>query len=227
MKNNRYKTVQCFTITGAVTPPKANHTHNVQLEMCHEPNVGIKVTASHFQADEKAGLRCRTFGIGGMCKSTKQKLSIRPRFSQKHFDAIEETLLNDQACIEKLVSAELWNQFKVYPPQLDIDHEAGTVEILELNDAVVIDPCKPVDEVMPANGTDWTLEELYKLLNCDMIEVVRVTDDLILIIDEEGKLKHSTSHNREATEVMNYHHNPTWSDVIVGKAVLCPSSMLK
>ncbi len=56
-------------------------------------------------------------------------------------------------------------------------------------------------DVAPANGSDFKLKELYDLLNCDLIEVIRTPDNKLMIIDEEGKLTNKKP-NRKATELM-------------------------
>lgn len=72
--------------------------------------------------------------------------------------------------------------------------------------------------IKPANGSDFTLEELYNLIGCDLIEVVSLDGDKIMIVDEEGLLKGSRI-NHEASAICLAH--------IVGNAVFCPSDMLK
>jgi hypothetical protein len=44
-----------------------------------------------------------------------------------------------------------------------------------------------VREVMPANGTDFQLDEMYRLLGCEMIQIVPLRDGRLLVMDEEGK----------------------------------------
>ena len=49
------------------------------------------------------------------------------------------------------------------------------------------------EEVNPSNGKNFTLDELYKLLDCDTIEVIYLQEetkpkDLIMIGDEESGL---------------------------------------
>lgn len=77
--------------------------------------------------------------------------------------------------------------------------------------------------ITPKNGTDFTLEELYTLIGCDLIEVVYplVDNGNIFIIDEEGKL---------TGKDINYAATIMWGvtgDVLVGDVVYCPSEMLK
>lgn len=56
-------------------------------------------------------------------------------------------------------------------------------------------------DIAPANGSDFELKELYKLLDCSLIEVIRTPDNKLMIIDEEGKLNNK-ERNRKATKIM-------------------------
>ena len=61
------------------------------------------------------------------------------------------------------------------------------------------------EELKPKSMQDgYTLEELYKKLHCDMIEVVYLTDEIIMIIDEEGALKDDREINIYASVMFNY-----------------------
>jgi hypothetical protein len=75
-------------------------------------------------------------------------------------------------------------------------------------------------EVKPENGTDFTLEELYKHLECDIIEVVYMPNDQIMIIDEEGRLKENPKLNPEATRMYKRGY-------IFGHAIICNKDLLK
>lgn len=110
--------------------------------------------------------------------------------------------------------------------------------------------------MMPKNGTDFQLDELYELLECDMIERITLDEGLIMIIDEEGKLKNDCKINVAATEGYQICYPPvtdkeaaayyrdrfgedtaiidlnegmdeTLKNSIVGNAIVCPESMLK
>ncbi|NVO84476.1 DUF3846 domain-containing protein [Hymenobacter terrestris] len=76
--------------------------------------------------------------------------------------------------------------------------------------------------VCPANGRSFRLAELYQLLDCQTVEVVRLTAELILIIDEEGKFRSPCYLNLLATYLW-YQHQPAarGQDSIVGRALLC------
>lgn len=71
--------------------------------------------------------------------------------------------------------------------------------------------------LVPKNGTDFELDELYSAIGCDMIEIVRTSGGRIMVVDEEGLLK-------ELPE------NPTASflhgRLIVGDVVLCDEGMV-
>lgn len=79
-------------------------------------------------------------------------------------------------------------------------------------------------EVKPENGTDFTLEELYKYLECDMIEVIYFNDNTIMIIDEMGKIKEKY-YNNQATYI--FRDKRKTQDFIVGNAIVCDISELK
>ena len=76
--------------------------------------------------------------------------------------------------------------------------------------------------VSPANGRSFKLAELYQLLDCQLVDVVRLTPELILIIDDEGKFRHPAYLNLLATYLW-YQHQPEarGQDSIVGCAIVC------
>lgn len=71
--------------------------------------------------------------------------------------------------------------------------------------------------IVPTNGSDFSLEELYTVLGCKMIEVVPV-GQRILIADEEGLLV-AKQLNRTASMIAGM--------AIVGDVVLCDDEMLR
>lgn len=85
--------------------------------------------------------------------------------------------------------------------------------------ACLLTPDNKVVECIPANGTDFTLEELYKAIGCDCIELVHTfNSDLELIVDEEGMLK-----DLEFNSCASYFAGQP----IVGNAVLLKRGMLR
>ena len=56
--------------------------------------------------------------------------------------------------------------------------------------AIKIDPvAKTVTEIELTQNPNETLQELYDLIGCDLVELVQLDRDIIMAIDEEGKLK--------------------------------------
>lgn len=70
-----------------------------------------------------------------------------------------------------------------------------------MNTAQLIKPSGEITEIKPANGIDFSLEECYTLIGCEMVEVVSLADGRIMILDEEGKLKDEFELNAKATEL--------------------------
>lgn len=66
--------------------------------------------------------------------------------------------------------------------------------------AYVITPNGDVTEVHPANGTDFKLKEMYRLVGCDCVEFVRLHDDRWMVVDEDG-IRNGRLHNPKATEL--------------------------
>lgn len=58
-----------------------------------------------------------------------------------------------------------------------------------------------VENITPQNNSDFTLKELYKLIDTDIIQVLELYDNTIMIIDEEGKLKDKAEINKLATQL--------------------------
>lgn len=78
----------------------------------------------------------------------------------------------------------------------------------------------------PAEG--FKLAQLYALLGCDMIEIVRLGDGYIMVIDEEGKCKDPIVVNPAATYfAKDVAQAIAPDDCIVGHALVCRDSEVK
>lgn len=78
-------------------------------------------------------------------------------------------------------------------------------------------------EVHPAKPRDgFSLEEMYRLLDCDTVEMRYMDDGRILMMDEDGKSKNRPA-NREATIIAF----PRGGDLVVGAVLLCEASEIK
>ena len=97
----------------------------------------------------------------------------------------------------------------------------------------LLDPASAQPQpVSPANGRGFKLAELYRLLDCQTVDVVRVTEELILIIDDEGKFRNPAYLNLLATYVWHQHQGTLRADArgvgcIVGRAILCHDKQFK
>lgn len=93
--------------------------------------------------------------------------------------------------------------------------------------AFLVHPDKRVEMLDPADPTQgFTLEELYPMLDTDIIEVVPVPGGThIMIIDEIGKHKHK-AYNPAASAALGPHFMES-GDYIVGKALVCRREELK
>lgn len=76
----------------------------------------------------------------------------------------------------------------------------------------------------PINLTDFKLDQLYEVLECDTVEMVYLDGKEVMLIDEEGKF--SKDYNDKATEIFRKHH-PDSRDYIVGNAIVCPDDMFQ
>lgn len=82
-----------------------------------------------------------------------------------------------------------------------------------------------VENVEPKNGTDFSLEELQKIVD-GLIEIKFLRDDegRVMILNEEGKLR-NLLYNERATTLYRkfvYEH-----DFIVGDVLICDKSQIK
>lgn len=80
-----------------------------------------------------------------------------------------------------------------------------------------------VREVEPKNGTDFTLEELQRIVDGN-VEIIDIGYNQIMCMDEEGKI-HGKHVNVLATMYASGHL--FGDDVIVGDVLVCNSMMVK
>lgn len=56
--------------------------------------------------------------------------------------------------------------------------------------AVKIDPIsRTVTEINLKKKPNSTLQELYEIIGCDLVELVQIDRDMVMVVDEEGKCK--------------------------------------
>ena len=78
--------------------------------------------------------------------------------------------------------------------------------------------------VVPANGWDFTLEELQGMVE-GYIEIVPLTENVIMVVNEEGK--GVLPPNPAATVIAKAQNAIFPYDYIAGNALMCPSDMVK
>lgn len=78
--------------------------------------------------------------------------------------------------------------------------------------------------VQPANGTDFTLEEMQAIVGGD-IELVFLNETEIMVVNEEGKIN-DLAYNSAATRILIENH-PSVSDYIVGDVLVCDNKQIK
>ena len=78
--------------------------------------------------------------------------------------------------------------------------------------------------IEPRNGTDFTFEELYPIMECDMIEIIRLPDGRIMLLDEEGNWSDKPTNERATVLAYNA---LTMGRGIVGHTVVCEDSMIR
>lgn len=84
-----------------------------------------------------------------------------------------------------------------------------------------------VVEIEPKNGTDFTLEELYAYLQCELVEIIVINkDDIMVIKDEEGKWANKGV-NVNATKYAQENQVIAPWDYIVGHAIICNRKMVR
>lgn len=105
------------------------------------------------------------------------------------------------------------------------------VEIVELqfdnSRGTIIYPDGKILYVRPQDGKKFSLEELYRLLDCHTVEVIHLEGESrkILILDEEGKFKQNPRFNLRASRIAYRFHKIRETDVIVGTAMLCDENL--
>lgn len=90
--------------------------------------------------------------------------------------------------------------------------------------AILITTEQKMKKIVPANGTDFTLEELKRFVG-GWIEIINLNPRVIMIVNEEGK--GVLEPNGFATVMAKAMNAIFPDDYIAGNAVMCPSDMVK
>ena len=148
----------------------------------------------------RAGLRV------AICDDISEPVKLKKRGSN-------ETTQEPQ--VEDAEAEEIKDEEQPQEPQTD---EQPT----ETKSAKIIYTDKEDEYYTPKNGNTFELDELQGIVG-GWIEIVRLKDGRIIVIDEEGKSKDKAV-NIPATNIMRRDHYTT--DYIVGTAIVCDSDMV-
>ncbi|MDE5975558.1 MAG: DUF3846 domain-containing protein [Muribaculaceae bacterium] len=80
-----------------------------------------------------------------------------------------------------------------------------------------------IKEISPENGKGFELEEAQAYVE-GYIEVINLSEEQIMIINEEGK--YDKEYNAIATGIADLHHALLPGDYVCGNVIICPSQML-
>ena len=87
--------------------------------------------------------------------------------------------------------------------------------------ATLIKPDGTEITITPKNSSDFKLEELYQLIECDMVQMIRLADGRTMWMDEESKLRTLPPEpNHKATQLLLRAGGIPW-DVVLGNVLLC------
>lgn len=81
-------------------------------------------------------------------------------------------------------------------------------------------------KVTPKNGVHFTLDELQGYV-AGYIEIIRLNEGEIMVINEDGKFIKGATLNRAATDIAARNSAIWGHDYIVGHALVCQNSMVK
>lgn len=68
--------------------------------------------------------------------------------------------------------------------------------------ATLLTPSGESRQVTPANGKAFTLDELYALIGCEMVQMIHLPDGRDMWMDEEGKFNDKLLPNELASKLL-------------------------
>ena len=82
-------------------------------------------------------------------------------------------------------------------------------------------------QIEKAEGEFLSLNDMYQIIDCDLVEFIYLKDNQIMIIDEEGKFKNDLNAiNISATEIVRKSYE-NFNDFIAGHAILIDRKYLR
>ena len=95
----------------------------------------------------------------------------------------------------------------------------------DTNEPILIDTDGLTTVVRPKDGKNFTLGEMYDLIDTDMIQTIVVPGRKIMVMDEEGKRK-GKKVNAKATAIART-AGIAPDDMVVGKVIVAPSKYFR
>lgn len=80
-------------------------------------------------------------------------------------------------------------------------------------------------QVKPLNGAYFTFEELYPLIEADMIQMLPLGGGMMMLMDEDGKVRAQPKPRNDLATVIADRIRA--DDYIVGNVVVCDRRMLR
>lgn len=99
--------------------------------------------------------------------------------------------------------------------------KSNTKKVAKVLKALLIKPDGSETQVAPDNGKTFELEQLYSILECEMVELVVLADGRHMVLDEDGK-RTPKQGNAKAT-VLLHQAGGMPHDVVVGNVLICKS----
>ena len=149
----------------------------------------------------RAGLRV------AICDDISEPAKLKKRGS-------DETAQEPQ--VEDADAEEIKDDEQPQEPQTD-------GQATETKSAKIIYTDKEAEDYTPKNGKTFALTEMQEIVG-GYIEVIRLNDGRMIIVDEEGKSKNKAV-NIPATNILRRDHYTT--DYIVGTAIVCDADMIE
>ena len=179
--------------------------------------LGVTLTRQAKTKMDLAGFPChaldtylpKLIGAGlrvAICEDISEPIKLKKRGS-------DETTQEPQ--VEDAEAEEIKDEEQPQEPHTD---EQAT----ETKSAKIIYTDKEEEDYTPKNGKTFELDELQGIVG-GWIEIIRLKDGRIIVIDEDGKSKDKAV-NIQATNIMRRDHYTT--DYIVGTAIVCDDDMV-
>ena len=134
--------------------------------------------------------------------------------------AFVQELRKRTSCVLPGYEEAEWGAPEIGPPPASIvdSAEADAAPGRPLN--LIIRADGTWEEMLPADGQHYTLEELKSVVGGGYIEIVHLPDGRLMVLDEQGKLN-KLPFNVEATDLFTLGKVVTVSDDIAGDVLVC------